>query len=219
VSGRFPSGCNRSFARFALLYTLLLAGVYSAIPYKTPWCALNILFGMILLAGIGAATLIEFMHNLSTRLAGYVLIGVLIFFTAWQAFRMNFVYHSDGRNPWTYVQTVPDILECATRIADIAAITPEGNDILIQVIAPPDQIWPLPWYLKGYSRTGYWTGLDETSVIEDVPVLITSVEIAVELLPELEQKYMIEYYGVREDVLLALYIRKDLWNTFLESRE
>ena len=33
--------------------------VYSAIPYKTPWCLLGFLHGMILLAGVGAVVLVR----------------------------------------------------------------------------------------------------------------------------------------------------------------
>ena len=41
--------------RFLCFYTLLMLVTYSAIPYKTPWCVLGFLHGMILLAGAGAA--------------------------------------------------------------------------------------------------------------------------------------------------------------------
>src|ERR1043166_7777700 len=46
--------------RFIAFYTLLLTAAYCAIGYKTPWCLLNFSFGMILLAGVGAAVVIDF---------------------------------------------------------------------------------------------------------------------------------------------------------------
>ena len=197
----------------------MLAGIYSLIPYKTPWCAISIQYGLIVIAGIGAATLMQTMHNRYTRLAAYLVLSVLLFSLARQSYRLNFWYHSDARNPWAYVQTVPDIIKCVVRINAISALTPEGTNTLIQVIAPPDEVWPLPWYLRRYPRVGYWESLQQTAVIRDVAILVTSLETAAELLPELEQEYMIEYYGVREDVLLALHIRKDIWSRFLESRK
>jgi len=45
--------------RFLGIYTLVMILVYSAIPYKTPWCALGFLHGMILLAGVGATALVR----------------------------------------------------------------------------------------------------------------------------------------------------------------
>ena len=46
---------NASFVRFLALFSAILATAYSLISYKTPWCLLNFWFGIILLAGVGAA--------------------------------------------------------------------------------------------------------------------------------------------------------------------
>ena len=57
------SACARSLLpspslpRFLTFYTFLLTLLYSLISYKTPWCALSFLMGMILLAGVGAAAI------------------------------------------------------------------------------------------------------------------------------------------------------------------
>ncbi|MFI5379500.1 MAG: flippase activity-associated protein Agl23 [Tepidisphaerales bacterium] len=45
--------------RWLAIYTLVLMAVYCRISYKTPWCALGFLHGMILLAGVGAAAIIH----------------------------------------------------------------------------------------------------------------------------------------------------------------
>ncbi len=57
VWGRGIAAARLPAARFLAAYTLLMIGVYSAVPYKTPWCVLSFLHGMILLAGIGAGAL------------------------------------------------------------------------------------------------------------------------------------------------------------------
>ncbi|HOL72835.1 MAG TPA: TIGR03663 family protein, partial [Bryobacteraceae bacterium] len=43
--------------RFLLWYTAVLLVLYSVIPYKTPWCVLSPLSGMLLLAGAGMVAL------------------------------------------------------------------------------------------------------------------------------------------------------------------
>ena len=54
--------------------TLTLA--YSAISYKTPWCMLGFLHGMILLAGIGAVALIRMLAQRGLQVAlGVLLLG------------------------------------------------------------------------------------------------------------------------------------------------
>jgi uncharacterized protein (TIGR03663 family) len=46
-------------ARFLALYTIILTVLYALIPYKTPWCALGFLHGMVLMAGVGAVALVR----------------------------------------------------------------------------------------------------------------------------------------------------------------
>src|SRR5258707_985346 len=53
------AGANASFVRFLSFYAVLLAAAYSVIAYKTPWCLLGFWHGFILLAGVGAAILIQ----------------------------------------------------------------------------------------------------------------------------------------------------------------
>ena len=47
--------------RFLTFYTFVLTLLYSLISYKTPWCALSFLMGMILLAGVGAAAIFRWL--------------------------------------------------------------------------------------------------------------------------------------------------------------
>ena len=58
------AGKKSPLPHFLALYTILLTAIYSAISYKTPWCLLSFFHGMILLAGIGAAALVEFFRAL-----------------------------------------------------------------------------------------------------------------------------------------------------------
>ena len=52
------AGAEPRTLRFLAFYTLLMLVAYSMIPYKTPWCVLSLLHGMILLAGAGAVFLV-----------------------------------------------------------------------------------------------------------------------------------------------------------------
>lgn len=57
VVGRPLRGGEVAAARWLAVYTLSLAAVYSALSYKTPWCALGFWHGAILLGGLGAVVL------------------------------------------------------------------------------------------------------------------------------------------------------------------
>lgn len=51
------AGASINLLRFLAFYTILMTTVYSTIPYKTPWCLLSFLHGLILMAGVGGVVL------------------------------------------------------------------------------------------------------------------------------------------------------------------
>ena len=131
---------------------------------------------------------------------------------AWQNAGYLFAHR---RNPYVYAHTVPDLVRLAERVEDIAKVSPEGSGLLVRVIAP--EAWPLPWYLRGFPNVRYSTepppGFDA-----DAPVLITSPAYAERIAPKLKSEYHVDHYGLRPTVVLLLYVRQDLWDTFIEKR-
>ncbi len=59
--------------RFLSFYAVLLFVFYSAIPYKTPWCAVSLLYALALLAGVAVAALAR-----RWRAATRVVLGVVL---------------------------------------------------------------------------------------------------------------------------------------------
>jgi hypothetical protein len=194
----------------------LLTAAYSLIAYKTPWCILSFLHGWILLAGIGTASFVEWCRNACPKGSVAILLALLLvpaFATFRLAQRAVFRYAADPRNPYAYAHTSPDFMNLVRRIGNLADASPKGNGLYVQVIAPPDATWPLPFYLKRLPNVGYWT--DAESVPGKVkPDLIISTP-AFETDPA---DFLSEYYGLRTDTLLALHIDHALWNQFLDSR-
>jgi len=140
------------------------------------------------------------------------------FHLGWQSWRANFKYYADPRNPYVYAHTSTDFLNLVQRIKDIAALWPEHKHMLIKVIADPHEMWPLPWYLRGFEKVGYWTETEKAGEIKGTPVLISSVDQTQKLAPLIQDQYQSEFYGLRHEVLLSIHIRLDLWNQFLENR-
>ena len=86
----------------------------------------------------------------------------------------------------------------------------------VSVIAPPSEQWPLPWYLRvdaerrlldDAARSTRWRCRRRSSSARSNtrPLLDTA----------LGDRYVSEFYGLRPDVLLALYIERGLWDRFL----
>jgi len=131
----------------------------------------------------------------------------------WQAWRASVVYASDPRNPYVYAQTVPDAVRMAARIRDLAALHPDHAAMLVAVIAPPHEQWPLPWYLRTMPHVGYWT--EATAADLSAPVIVASMDQSGPLDAALGDRYVSEFFGVRPEVLVTLYVERGLWDRFL----
>lgn len=141
---------------FAAAYTLVLMLVYSAIPYKTPWCALQFLPGVALTAALG-------LHAVSARLGRKAVSAVIcagivggIVFHRWPALvKMN--ADPDSREiPCNYANASPEAQELARVVAE--AMKKPCADEFIAVALPAADTWPFPWYNRALeAKTGYWT--------------------------------------------------------------
>ncbi len=220
VSKRRLPGSDLLLLRFVALYTLIMTVIYSVIPYKTPWCLLGFLHGMILLAGVGAAAMIELAPSLVTgidvsrrmliaaaatiKLPPNVLARTVIIVLlaasgghlAWQAYLANYVYYADSRNPYVYAHPTTEVFTVANRVQELAQAHPDGRDMDIQVICPGRDYWPLPWYLRSFRRVGWYEEVPAGRPSAPVIIISLSVEAALtkklyEQTPlELRQMYM-----------------------------
>jgi uncharacterized protein (TIGR03663 family) len=203
--------------RYIGFYTLLAAAVFSIVRYKTPWNLIHFHIGFILLAGFGASLLLQLPKIPVIRGLMIVALAAATCHLGLQNWKANYRYPADTRNPYVYAQTSPDFLRLVRRLADVAAIHPDGTDMLIKVIAGPSEQWPLPWYIRRMCRAGYWNNVSEAGKLDDASVLVASQENAAELDALLGDRYMSEFYGLRPGVLLTLYIQRSLWGRFLKS--
>ncbi|MHC4245153.1 MAG: flippase activity-associated protein Agl23, partial [Planctomycetota bacterium] len=168
------SSANIHLVRFLGFYTLILTVVYSLIPYKTPWCMLGFLHGMILLAGVGAVVLVKLLPNVIPRLIILLLIFESSVFLSWQAYRSNYKYYSDSRNPYVYAHPTDEVFTVVKRIEEMARVHPDGYKMHIQVICPGKDFWPLPWYLRRfeYDTIEWWESVDNDAA--SAPLIIAS---------------------------------------------
>ena len=190
--------------------------VFSAIPYKTPWNLLPFYVVAFPLAGIGFAALVEMTRSRAVRLVLAVafLFGCLQL--ASQAWRASVTYAADPRNPYVYAQTVPDAVRMAARIRDISALHPDGARMQVSVIAPASEQWPLPWYLRTLPNVGYWAAPGDPLALR-APVIVSSMDHTPFLDGVLGDRYVPEFFGLRPDVLLTLYVEHGLWERFLAT--
>ena len=228
---------QRHFCRFLTFYTLTLTALYAAISYKTPWCLLSFFHGMILLAGVGAASILRLVWLprragagglIGLRLPAAVLVTALLIAGLWhlgrQCYWLNFRLAADNRNPYVYAHTSTSIKNLARTIEDLSEVSPRGRQLAIHVVTP-ENYWPVPWYVRqiGPDTVGYWQDAagwarDAASLpAADVIILTPDVQEQVDAaLPAAYNQQMM--YGLRPDLLIRVYVREDLWEPFVTSR-
>ena len=233
IAGVLDRGLGRAnvwLVRFLSIYTIALAGIYCAIPYKTPWCMLGFLHGMILLAGVGAMAILRIPPLVSPHrgrraaaLAGRLVLGVGLIVAcchvARQTYRgcFNRIFHTSPHNPYVYGHTVNDLPRMTKRVHELAKHHPRGRKMLVVVIATNS--WPIPWYLRDFDHVGYWPSPPSLEG-HDPPIIIVGQDIDNEALEDkLMAKYEWSDYGLRPAVRVRLCVRQDLWDAFMETRK
>lgn len=193
-SPKYPSRAGQ----FLAIYSLVIFAIYSAIPYKTPWLALNFWLPLALFAGLGAAPFWIWQRRPPTR----YWVGAGLFLAVMLIARddRDRVFHDPAgeTNPYAYAHTTEDLLDLPGRIAAVSRAQGWTNPRLAVVMA---DAWPLPWYLRSFPQTGYWQPEQDPGPAD---LFITTASPPTSLRPRL-QSYIPEFYGVRPNVLLILW--------------
>jgi uncharacterized protein (TIGR03663 family) len=213
------------FVRFVGFYTVFLVIAFSVIPYKTPWCMLGFLHGMILLAGFACGQIIHLVPNVAGKAICAVIFLAAAGHLAWEADRAtnNFAdsnpkhrnYFAASRyNPYVYSPTLNDVLlTFLPRMEQVASVAPRGHQLLVKVETP--DYWPLPFYLRGFPNVGYWSA--PTTEMKGADVVIGTDEVGERLCaPDAEPRYVASSFGLRPGVVLWIYVKEELWKKIVK---
>ena len=190
--------CRSPRQMFLTSYALLIAVIYSAIPYKTPWLALNFWLPLAILAGFAIDWLWLAAPKFSVRaliLAFTVALGILIGHDTRQ---WVFRFPADEKNPYAYAHTGEDLSRLTARLEQLARENRISNPRIAVVAA---DAWPLPWYLRKFSQVGYWQPGQETGGAD---FFITTTDVSGKLAEQL-MSCRWEYFGSRPNVFLKLW--------------
>lgn len=205
---------NASFARFLALYAFSVTAAYTLIGYKTPWCLLNFWLGIILLAGLGAAVLMRSAARRGTKLAWALLLFAGTIHLAWENYELSIPLAADQRNPYVYSQTSPDVVTVSRQLQELSEAYPSTNNLLIKVMAPQDDYWPLPWYLRRYKNVGWWSEIPNDPFAS---VMLVSARFHAAL-DEQKSHLMTRYFTLRPQVFFEFYVETNLWRSYLAKR-
>ena len=153
-------GRKRPVALFCCLWAFGLIAAYSLIAYKTPWLVLNFIVPLAIAAGYAIQTIYEFDRNQLRLPAVFVLAAVCV--NSYQMVDLNFVNYDndDVYYVYVYAHTKRDTIELVKEIDNIARTHTQGSTGITIMSA---DYWPLPWYLRNYSRVGYYGRLTQSA--------------------------------------------------------
>ncbi|HYP14921.1 MAG TPA: glycosyltransferase family 39 protein [Bryobacteraceae bacterium] len=193
----FPA--RTSFLRFLKWFCVLLAVIYSAIPYKTPWCVVSLIFGLALLV-----------RGPEGRRWVYVTYGAVLAACAVLAWdRAHSLVH-----PWAYAHTTTDVFRIRDAVLRYGTKTPIG-------IYTRENWWPLPWYLRGNPNVRWSREVVPQGAAAAVVLASPDMEPALQKKfyegppPGQRELYMNlfrEPVYLRPQVEVRGYVRKSLWD-------
>jgi hypothetical protein len=132
------------------------------------------------------------LDRLRPRLAVPLTTAVLLSL-AWQVRQAVFQFPASSKNPLAYVHTAPDML----KVPAMAAAAPPGP---VKVIS--EEYWPLPWYLRARSETGYWQSPPADC---DGSLVFVSADLAAEVRQRMRKSYEESYLGLRPGFTLVVF--------------
>ena len=182
-----------------VIYALLITVIYSVIPYKTPWLALNLWLPLAILAGIAIEWIWFAAPKAFAHLLTLIFISVFGFSVAHDTRQWVFVNPAGEKNPYAYAHTSEDLLRLPGRLEELARQYKLSAPRIAVVAA---DAWPLPWYLRNFSQVGFWQPGQDAGAAD---FFITSTD-AAEKLGEQLKNFRPEFFGVRPEVLLILWV-------------
>jgi predicted membrane-bound mannosyltransferase len=182
-------------SRFFAIFTLGLAVLYSAIPYKTPWCVLGFLYGCAILAGFGVASASR-IERRWLRAGAYCAALILGGHLTVQAYSRSRQHAADPRNPYAYAHTTRDVYRIVERIERLARAAEEGGDKLAVQVISSGNVWPLPWYLRRFPEVEWRRAVTEE--MRPAPVILAT--------PDMEAALLRQMYEVMPPGQRPLYV-------------
>jgi uncharacterized protein (TIGR03663 family) len=203
--GFFQTARKRSPSPYAFLaiYALLLAVIYSLIPYKTPWLTLNFWLPIALFAGLAVESLWRMAakhptHRIAIRAVCILMGAVAAALIVHDTRQRVFVHPADEANPYAYAHTSEDLLALPAEIERLAHQNAIAAPRIAVIAADP---WPLPWYLRHVADVGFWQPGQQPGKAD---FYITSTEAADQYGEQLKDCRP-EFFGVRPGVLTVLW--------------
>lgn len=202
---------KNTFALFSALWAFGLLAAYSLISYKTPWLTLNFIVPLSLIAGYTLQVIYDKSEGQLRLVIGTLVLATVV--SGYQTIDLNFFNYDNDDTYYVYVyaHTRREMLALVDEINRIAQVTKQSGQTGMTIVSP--DYWPLPWYLRDYTRVGYHGRMTSS----DEPIIIASEGQGAEMEAKFGDRYSqvssgfnsAGSYPLRPGVNLLLYVRRE----------
>jgi predicted membrane-bound mannosyltransferase len=185
-----------------------------ALPFQASGSWIAAVLAMVIVGGLIVAAVTWLLPRwvaqvciVAALLAGA---GHLAYQTQWASTR----YVASPRNPLAHAQTVTDAEKLVQKVQVLAQYHDMGTAMPVHVLAKNP--WPLPWYFRGFDNIGFYPVPPE-QLQGPAPVVISTMKYSKFVQPLVGEDYQVNFYGLRPDVRMLLFIEQPLWDRFIEA--
>ena len=189
VAGLFYFLKKDPFLKFIAFYGWAVLILFSLIPYKTPWCLVEIIWPFFFLFG----GCIYSLSHVANRIVVYTFAWVTLAVSFVEAAKLNYFHDSDPEHSYVYVQTLPSIYKLMNPIRDLVSNDPSKYHIKGAVIY--HNPWPLPWLLSDFTQVSY-----EDSFENNLPIDADFLVVDPSDVPKVEKELKNNYYTIIFDL-------------------
>lgn len=135
--------------RWLGLFGLASFAAYSLIPYKTPWCIINVLWPFFFILG----QLAENLAQTTERWLVYVVGALLAVTPVRDCWSLNYKHPTDDHDRYCYVHTTPDINKLLRPVRALVRENPLERQMRGIVLT---ESFPLSWELNEFPNITYF---------------------------------------------------------------
>ncbi len=189
IGGLAIKGTSR-FARYLAIYGCGALTAYSLISYKTPWCAIVLVWPFYFVFGLAVHRLFDALDRWTIG----VLTSLIFVWSLSASWSLNFRHFTDEEEPYVYVQTLPDIRKLLDPLRALTARDRLAAYVSGHVMTVDHH--PLVWLLGDYPNVHMFATEDDPPVW-DAAFLLVDESVAERAESEFTQSYFKESFRLR----------------------
>lgn len=164
---------------------------YSIIPYKTPWCIIQLLWPFYIVLASGFSEIASYGKKAQVvALAGFL---ILVTVEGALASRLTFFHSSDETEPYVYVQTFPETEVAMEKLRGL--VEEDINNYYLNIKVFKEDTWPIPWLLADFPHVDW---LSHTVIPNpDAPVIMADLKIRGQIEGHLTKPYYYMIFRMR----------------------